>query len=68
MPSTYSTKYRLELPAYGEKINTWGPIVNSNVGTLLEQAIDGYLSIVMSDSNLTLSTANAADEQSRNKM
>ena len=68
MPSTYSTKYRLELPAYGEKINTWGPIVNSNVGTLLEQAIDGYLSIAMSDANLTLSTVNAGDDQSRNKM
>jgi hypothetical protein len=68
MPSTYSTKYRLELPAYGEKINLWGPIVNSNVGTLLEQAIDGYLSIVMLDANLTLSTANAAEDQARYKM
>lgn len=68
MPSSYSTKYRLELPAYGEKINTWGPIVNSNVGTLLEQAIDGFLSIAMSDANLTLSTVNAGDDQSRNKM
>lgn len=68
MPSSYSTKYRLELPAYGEKINTWGPIVNSNVGTLLEQAIDGYLSIAMSDANLTLSTVNAGDDQARNKM
>jgi hypothetical protein len=68
MPSSYSTKYRLELPAYGEKINTWGPIVNSNVGTLLEQAIDGFLSIAMSDANLTLSTVNAGDDQARNKM
>jgi hypothetical protein len=68
MPSTYSTKYRLELPAFGEKVNLWGPIVNSNLGTLLEQAIDGYLSIAMSDANLTLTTVDAANDQARNKM
>ncbi len=68
MPSAYSVKYRLELPAFGEKINVWGPIVNSNFGTLLEQAIDGYVGIAMPDANLTLSTVNAGEDQARNKM
>lgn len=68
MPSAFSVKYRLELPAFGEKSNLWGPVVNSNVGVLLEQAIDGYAAIAMPDANLTLSTVNAADDQARNKM
>jgi len=67
MASTYSARYRLELIATGEKINTWGPIVNSNLGTLLEDAIDGYITIAMSDANLTLSVADGASDQARNR-
>ncbi len=68
MPSSFSAKYRLELPAFGEKPNAWGPIVNNNLGVLLEQAIDGFTSVAMPDSNLTLSSVNAGVDQSRSKM
>lgn len=65
MPSTYSTRLRLELIANGEKRNTWGNITNSNLGTLLEEAIAGYSSIALSDANYTLSTNNGATDEAR---
>lgn len=67
MPSTYSTRLRLELQATGENRTTWGVKANNDFN-LIEQAIAGYESIAMSDANLTLTALNAADDQSRNMM
>ena len=39
MSSTYSPNLRLELIANGEQSGTWGNTTNTNLGTLLEQAI-----------------------------
>lgn len=66
MPTTYSTSLRLSLIATGEQAGTWGNTTNTNLGTLLEQAITGYTSISMTDANYTLSIANGASDESRN--
>lgn len=66
MASTYSTSLRLELIGTGDQSGTWGETTNTNLGTLLEQAIGGYQSIVMTDANYTLSTANGAADEARN--
>ena len=66
MPSTFTPNLRIELQATGENTNTWGTIANTNFGSLLEQAISGYVSIAMSDANLTLSTSQGASDQARN--
>lgn len=66
MPTTYSTSLRLSLIATGELAGTWGTVTNTNLGTLLEQAITGYTSISMTDANYTLSTSNGSSDESRN--
>ena len=65
MPSTYSTNLRFELIAPGEQTGTWGGTTNTNIGTLIEQAISGASSVVMTDANLTLSANNGATDQAR---
>lgn len=40
--ATYSANLGLTLPADGEFAGTWGQITNTNLGTLLEQAVSGY--------------------------
>jgi hypothetical protein len=67
MASTYSANLRLELIGTGEQQGTWGSTTNSNLGTLLEQAIGGYESITVLDvGDTTLTTANGATDQARN--
>lgn len=67
MASTYSANLRLELIGTGEQQGTWGSTTNTNLGSLLEQAIGGYESITVSDvSDTTLTTANGSLDQARN--
>lgn len=67
MASTYSPALRLELMATGDQSGTWGDTTNTNLGTLLEQAITGYLSVAQGDvANLTLTTTDGASDQARN--
>lgn len=67
MASTYSASLRLELMATGDQSGTWGTTTNTNLGTLLEQAITGYLSVAQGDvANLTLTTVNGGTDQARN--
>lgn len=65
--STYSTNLRLELIGTGEQQGSWGNTTNTNLGTLLEQAIGGYESVTVSDvGDTTLTTSNGAVDQARN--
>lgn len=65
--STYSSNLRLELIGTGEQQGTWGITTNTNLGTLLEQAITGYTAISVTDgADTTLTVANGASDQSRN--
>ena len=66
MASTYSPSLRLELMATGDQSGTWGDTTNTNLGTLLEQAITGYLSKAMADTNQTLTNLNGASDEARN--
>lgn len=66
MASTYSPSLRLELMATGDQSGTWGDTTNTNLGTLLEQAITGYLSKAMADANQTLTNLNGASDEARN--
>lgn len=69
MTSTYSPDLRLELMATGDQSGTWGDTTNTNLGTLLEQAICGVLSVAQGDvANLTLTALNGASDQSRNSV
>ena len=42
MTSTYSTNLKLTLMGTGDQSGTWGDTTNTNLGTLVEEAIAGY--------------------------
>lgn len=64
--ATYSQSLKLTLLANGEGAGTWGTTTNTNLGTLLEQAITGVQAITMTDANVTLTSLNGASDQARN--
>jgi hypothetical protein len=65
MASTYSTNLRIELIATGEQSNTWGSTTNTNLGSLIEQAISGYVAVSVSAGDVTLTALNGATDQAR---
>ena len=67
MPSTFTTKLRLELQAPGENRTTWGNKANQ-VFSRIEDAVAGLSSIAMGDANHTLTTANGTTDEARNAM
>lgn len=66
MPSTYSPSLRLELMGAGEQAGNWGNTTNTNLGSLLEQAITGVGSIPMLDATTTLVSGAGIVDQARN--
>lgn len=67
MPSTYSTNLGIELPATGEQAGTWGTTTNTNLGTLVEQAVSGYVTQAITDGADTVITIpNGATGVARN--
>ena len=67
MASTYSTNLALELMATGDQSGSWGTTTNTNLGTLLEQAIVGYASQTVTDgADTVLTIANGASSTGRN--
>lgn len=66
MPSTYSTSLKLQLIGTGEQAGTWGTTTNYNLGTLLEQAITGVVTIPMGDATYTLTNYNGLSDEARN--
>lgn len=65
MASTYSSRLRIELIGTGEQSGVWGTTTNTNLGTLIEEAIAGVASITMTDANYTLTAVNGADDEAR---
>lgn len=64
MANTFSS-LKFEIIEVGGNDGTWGPIVNTNVGTAIEQAIAGMATLVTGDftsnvATLTLTNSNAA--------
>lgn len=65
MASTYSPLLRIELIATGAQAGLWGNTTNTNLGTLIEQAIAGTASISVTAGNVALTESNGASDQSR---
>jgi hypothetical protein len=65
MPSTYSPDLRIELIANGEQAGTWGVTTNNNLGTLIEDAISGLASVIVTNVNQALTAANGVSDQAR---
>ena len=66
MASTYSTNLALELIGTGEQSGTWGTTTNNNLGTLLEQAISGYVTQVCTGGTDTITIPNGSTGVARN--
>jgi microcystin-dependent protein len=66
MASTFSPSLRIELIGDGDQSGIWGQTTNSNLGTIIEQAITGVQAISMLDANYTLSNFNGVADESRN--
>lgn len=66
MASTYSTLLNLELIATGDQNGTWGVTTNTNIGTLIEQAIAGRAAVTHDDTaNYTLTVNNGSTDEAR---
>ena len=67
MSSTYSTNLAIELIGTGDQAGNWGSTTNTNLGTLLEQAISGYVTqAVSTGTDTTLAMTNGASATARN--
>jgi hypothetical protein len=65
MPSTASTRLRLEKMATGEKTNTWGTTQNAAQFDLLDEAVAGVETIALTG-NHTLTSTNYVSDEARN--
>lgn len=65
MASTYSPILRIELIATGAQAGIWGNTTNTNLGTLIEQAIAGTATISVTAGDVTLSESNGVSDQAR---
>jgi hypothetical protein len=64
--STYSDNLALELITSGDQSGVWGTTTNTNLGTLIEQAISGYVTYACSGSDDTITIPNGASGVARN--
>lgn len=65
MATGYSNNLRLNLIGTGDQAGVWGVTTNLNLGTLLESAITGVVSIPVTSTSQALTAANGAADQSR---
>jgi len=67
MTTTYSPSLKLTLIGTGDQSGTWGTTTNTNLGTLLEQAITGVAAISLQGlSSYTLTNYNGISDDARN--
>ena len=67
MTTTYSPSLKLALIGTGDQSGTWGQTTNTNLGTLLEQAITGVTAINLNSiSAYTLTNFNGTSDDARN--
>jgi len=66
MASTYSPSLRIELIGAGEQAGTWNTTTNTNLGTLIEDAIAGYVSVSVTSANQAFTALDGAPDQARN--
>jgi hypothetical protein len=66
MASDYSSLLRFELIAPGEQPGLWGNTANTNLGTLIEQAIAGVTTVTLSNNtDYVLSATNGTPDEQR---
>jgi hypothetical protein len=65
MASTYSPSLRIELIGAGEQAGTWNTTTNTNLGTLLETAIAGNVTVAVASANQALTAVNGVTDQAR---
>jgi hypothetical protein len=66
MASTFSPSLRIELIGAGDQAGTWNTTTNSNLGTIIESAIAGYVSVSVTSANQAFSALDGAADQARN--
>jgi len=67
MASTYSTNLKIELIGTGDQSGTWGTTTNTNLGSLIEEAIAGYVTQAVTDGAATVLTIpNGTSSNGRN--
>jgi hypothetical protein len=66
MASTFSPSLRIELIGNGDQSGVWGQTTNSNLGTIIEQAITGVESITMVNTDYALTNFNGVADEARN--
>ena len=67
MSSTYSPNLKIELMGNGDQAGNWGSTTNTNLGTLLEQAISGYVTQgVTTGTDTTITIPDGASGVARN--
>lgn len=67
MANTYSSSLRLIIQQDGTNQGTWGGYTNTNIASLIEQAITGVGAITVSgSSDHTLTVTNGASDEARN--
>jgi len=66
MASTYSPSLRIELIGAGEQAGTWNTTTNTNLGTIIESSIAGYVSVSVTSANQAFTALDGAADQARN--
>jgi hypothetical protein len=66
MPSTATTRLRLEKMALGENSATWGAPKLNTVLDLVDEAVGGVEAVTISGATTTLTSTNYASDQARN--
>lgn len=66
MASSFSPNLKFELIGAGEQSGAWNNTTNTNIGTLIEQAICGVQDITLTAADYTLETADGASSEARN--
>ena len=65
MASTFTTSLKIQEIGNGEQSGYWGTTTNTN-WTLIEQAVAGVQSIVMTNSDYTMTNLNGVSDEARN--
>lgn len=67
MPSSPTTRNRLNKQGTGENLNTWGANLNTGALDLIDAALDGLVSFSLSGAR-TLTSANYVDDEARRRI
>ncbi len=66
MPSSYNNALRLEMIGTGEQAGIWGDTTNTNLGTLIVEAVAGYTSVLITTTPQALVATDGQSDEARN--